>query len=301
METVLITGGSGMIGSRLSEMLNKKGYSVRHLVRHPQGNERFPSFAWSVRRNYIDPAALQDVDHVIHLAGSGIADQRWTESRKRVIVSSRVDTLHLLYQKLSEQSIRIKTLVSASGINYYGMRDPEHINREEDPAGKDFLSAVCVKWEQEALKFPPDTRVVMLRTATVLSKKGGALERLAKPVKLYAGAPLGSGRQWFPWIHIDDLCRMYIHALENPLAGPYNAVSSEHITNEGFTKKLAAILKKPLWLPNIPGWVMKLLFGELAVVLLYGNRAENQKIRSTGFVFKYPEVEPALKEALSSP
>ncbi len=294
METVLITGGSGLIGTRLSELLSEKGYSVRHLGRKPDGTEAYPTYQWSVRRHLIEPAALDGVDHIIHLAGAGIADKRWTPKRRREIINSRVESLKLLDHEISRLSIPLKTLVSASGINYYGIEHPDQIHIENDPPGHDFLSSVCIKWEEESQRFPVETRVVMLRTAMVLSKHGGALEKMTAPMKMFVGAPFGSGKQWMPWIHIDDLCRMYIHVLEHQISGPFNAVAPEYVTNNEFTRKLAAALKVPLWLPNIPGWVMSLLLGKMSMILLKGDRASSQKIMDTGFRFQFSELDKAL-------
>ncbi len=299
METVLITGGSGTIGTKLSALLVEKGYAVRHLSRSPTGKEKYPSFKWDLKKQYIDPKALENVDHLIHLAGSGIADKRWTDDRKKDLISSRVDSMNLLHQKFADKGTKLKTVVSSSGINYYGFAESEKIFTEKDPPGNDFLSDVCIKWENAALQFKSTSRVVLMRTAIVLSPKGGALEKLAQPIRFFVGSPLGSGKQWMPWIHLDDICGMYVHALESNIEGPINAVAPESKTNKEFTQLVAKTLRKPLLMPNIPAFALKLALGELSVVLLNGNRADCGKIVESGFTFNFPTLEEALQNLLT--
>lgn len=299
MKTVLITGGSGTIGMRLSELLSEEGYAVRHLSRKLTGREKYDSFVWNIEEGYIDPAALIDIDHLIHLAGTGIADGRWTEDQKREILASRVDALDLLWEKISEHHVSLKSMTSASGINYYGYGSNQKIYTESDSPGVDFLSEVCIKWERAAQQFEVLCPVCRLRTAVVLSPKGGALEKLAQPIRFGFGAALGSGQQWMPWIHLDDICRMYIHSIKKALHGPFNATADEQVTNEQFTKLTAEILRKPLWLPKVPAFALKLLFGEMAEMLLHGNRCENEKIKETGFEFRYGGLKEALGDCLN--
>jgi uncharacterized protein (TIGR01777 family) len=294
METVLITGGSGLVGTMLTQMLVEKGYRVRHLSRHVRGDEPIATFLWNYEKDYLDPEALEDADHIIHLAGTNIAASHWTIDHKKEIVDSRVKSLELLHRKLDQAGKFPKTLVSASGVNFYGNTTTDRIFNESDPHGPGFLAKVCEEWERTALGFSKHMRVVVLRTGTVLSEQGGALEKIAKPVRYYLGAPLGSGRQWMPWIHIEDLCRMYIYALENPLAGIYNAAASEHITNRMLTQGIARSMHKFIFLPGIPELILKLVFGELAEIILYGSRVSNDKIQAEGFRFLYPELQPAL-------
>lgn len=299
METVLITGGSGIIGSRLSEILSMNGFAVRHLSRNPSGKEKYATYQWDLAKGYIDNNALKGVDHIIHLAGANVAESRWTRSRKKEIIDSRVNSLQLIFHKVTSEQIPIKSLVSASGSNYYGFDENSRVFKETDPPGKDFLAQVCIKWEAAALQFEPICKVSILRTGVVLSPKGGALEELSKPIKLFIGAPLGSGNQWMPWIHLDDVCMMYMLLIKTGNAGIYNAVAPEDHTNREFTQMVAKAIHKPLWLPPIPSFVMKMLLGEMSEILLNGNRISCEKITRSGYVFRHPSLHESLQNLLS--
>lgn len=293
---VLITGGTGLIGTELTNLLIEEGHEVKHLSRSPSPENKIPTFLWDIKKGEIDEEAFKEVDAIIHLAGAGIAAKRWTGDRKKVIIGSRVDSANLLYKAVRKTDTDLKVFLSASGINYYGMKTTDKIFREEDPPSEDFIGRCCVLWEEAADQFAAICRVAKLRTGVVLSKKGGALEKIAKPVKFGVGAPLGSGHQWVPYIHIDDLCRMYLHALEDQsVKGTYNAVNGDHITNKNLTKETAAALDKPLWLPNVPGFVLKAALGTMAGLVLEGSRASAEKIQSTGFDFEFKTLDKALE------
>ena len=296
METILITGGTGTIGMALSTLLKEKGYKVRHLSRSQPKNPTFSTFLWDLDKRKMDPAALEGVDHIIHLAGAGVGDKRWTSSRKQVILDSRIATAALLHDHVKAANIRLKSFISASGISYYGSSTTENIYQEKDPAGDDFLAEVSVKWEAAADQFNDCTdRIVKVRTGVVLSPTGGALEKLIKPIKMGIGSPLGSGKQYVPWLHLDDIVGIYLHILKNSeISGPINAVSNEHITNSGLTKAIAKQLNKKLWAPKVPGFLLKLLFGEMAVIILEGSRIDNQKIKDLGYQFEYSTLEDAV-------
>lgn len=296
MERVLITGGTGLIGTRLTGMLQENGYVVRHLSRNPKPENGIETYLWDFEKHYIHPEALTDVQHIIHLAGSGIADTHWTIPYKKEIVDSRVKTLELISQQVRQKSIPLKTVISASGVNYYGNTTTNQIFTENDPRGNGFLAKVCLEWERTAMDFSKEARVVIFRTGTVLSHEGGVLERITKPVRFHLGAPLGTGRQWMPWIHIEDLCRMYLFALKHPISGVFNAVSSEHITNRKLTKAISKKLRKLYFMPRIPEFILKLIYGEMAEVILYGSRTENDKIKAEGFKFLYPDISSALDD-----
>ncbi|MFO7672709.1 MAG: TIGR01777 family oxidoreductase, partial [Lutibacter sp.] len=231
-----------------------------------------------------------------HLAVEGIAEKRCTKERKHLLISSRVDSANLLFEKVKELHPNLKGFISASGIGYYGAITSEKIYNENDAAGRDFVSAICKVWEKAANQFNKiNIRTVILRTGVVLSKEGGALEKLSQPIKMGVGAALGSGEQYIPWIHLEDLCKMYLFAIENEeFKGIYNAVAPEHLTNKSLTKIIANKLKKPLWLPNIPAFVMKLILGKMAVIILEGSRVSSEKIMATGFKFNYPNIKEAL-------
>ena len=285
---ILISGGSGLIGSALTKLLMANGHEVNHLSRSKSSENNIPTFVWNLAKGEIDEAAFDGVEAIIHLAGAGIADGRWTEQRKKIIIDSRVDSANLLYQKAKELNIPLKVFVSASGISYYGMDTTENIYSETDPPSDDFIGTCCVLWEKAADQFSDLTRVVKLRTGIVLSANGGALEKIAQPVKFGFGAPLGSGDQWVPYIHIDDLCEMYLAAIEKEnYHGVYNAVNGDHVTNTDLTKATAKALKKPLWLPNVPSFVLKTVFGEMGRLILEGSRASAEKVKKAGFDFEY--------------
>lgn len=292
---VLISGGSGLVGTSLSKKLIAAGYEVNILSRRPGIKDGIKAFEWNIEKTEIDMEAYKGVTAIIHLAGAGIANSRWTNSRKEVLVDSRVESARLLYLGAVKAGVNLSAFVSASGINYYGSNTTDHIFVESDPPTSEFISDCCVQWEAAADEFKELTRVVKLRTGIVMSQNGGALDRMAKPIKLGIGSPLGSGNQYVPYIHIDDLCEMYLYALENnSVNGAYNACNGDHINNIELTETLARALRRPLWMPNVPEFALKLLFGEMADILLYGSRASADKIKSTGFNFRFQNLEQTL-------
>ncbi len=294
MASILVTGGTGFIGTSLCNLLKAKSYTILILSRTKSDNPNI--FYWSIEDHYIDNEAIVRADYIIHLAGAGIADKRWSKERKRILINSRVETANLLFEKVKELNPNLKGFISASAIGYYGATTSEKIYEEYDAPGNDFISHICKVWEKAANQFNAlNIRTVIFRNGVVLSKDGGALEKLSKPIKLGVGAPIGSGEQFMPWIHLEDLCNMYLESIENKeIRGVYNAVAPEHITNKSLTKIIAKKLKKPLWLPNIPAFVMKLILGEMAVILLEGSRVSSEKITLTGFKFRYPKINDAL-------
>ncbi|WP_223607640.1 TIGR01777 family oxidoreductase [Chryseobacterium sp. OSA05B] len=297
-EIVLITGAGGMIARELSKKIEKE-YTVRFLTRKKKHEH---DFEWDIKKGTIDESALDNVSHIIHLAGANISEKRWTKERKQELISSRVNSAGLLLETVRKKNIKLKSFISASGINYYGTVTTDKIYTEDDPPGNDFLSEVVVLWERAADDFKEQNlaeRVVKIRTAVVLSKEDGALKKMLPTIQYGIGSALGSGKQYMPWIHIEDICSIYETALKNSsMDGPYNAVSPQHTTNENLTKKIAEVLNKPLFMPNVPAFVLKLIFGELADALLEGSRASSQKIQNTGFRFKFPDLKGALEDLL---
>jgi uncharacterized protein (TIGR01777 family) len=293
---ILITGASGLIGSRLTDMLLQKGYQVSHLGRSKKSGP-VPSFVWDVDRGKIDSQALVGVDTIIHLAGAGVADKRWTVSRKKEILESRTKSSLLLYNTLANVNHTVKAVVSASAIGYYGFGFGEQIFTEESNPGTDYLAQVTKQWEESVDTISSlNLRLVKLRIGIVLSEKGGALVEMAKPIRLGAGAALGTGKQYLSWIHLDDLCAMFIKAVEdNTMQGAYNAVSGNWVTNLELTKQIAKVLKKPLLLPNVPGFIMKIIVGEMAMIVVNGSKVSADKVKKTGFVFRYTNLEEALE------
>ncbi|WP_299064943.1 TIGR01777 family oxidoreductase [uncultured Polaribacter sp.] len=288
MSTILITGGTGLVGSKLTELLLANKHEVRILSRKPSANNEYK---WDVSNKYIDENALTGVDYIIHLAGAGIADKRWTDERKQIIIDSRVETANLLFDKVKKLEIQLKGFISASGSNYYGAKTVDKIFKEEDSAGNDFLGKVCLHWENAANKFKElNVSVTILRTGIVLSSKGGALEKMKTPII----SPLGSGNQYMPWIHIEDLCYLYIKAVEQDFSGVFNAVSPESHTSKSFSKILAKSVKRPYLPVAVPGFLLKLIFGELAVILLKGSRLSSNKVLKYGFRYQFESLEKAL-------
>jgi uncharacterized protein (TIGR01777 family) len=294
---ILITGGSGLIGKGLTELLLAKGYTVSHLSRKTGKDKRIKSYQWNVELGYIDDQCLNGVDTIIHLAGSGIADKRWTKKRKKDLIDSRTQSIGLIYDLMRRKPNLVKHVISASATGYYSDRGDELLT-EDSPAAKDFLGYCCVMWEQ-AVDNGKDLnlRIVKLRTGVVLSKKGGALPPLALPIKFGIGTALGTGKQWIPWIHIKDAIDMYLYAIENTtLQGVYNMVAPNPVTNKQLTKAVAKQLRRPYWLPNIPSFVLKALFGKMSLVVLGSTKVSAEKIKNAGFQFEYPELVEALKE-----
>jgi uncharacterized protein (TIGR01777 family) len=289
MAKILVTGGTGLVGRRLTALLTEKNHEVRILSRNPKNENEFK---WDFSKGFVDDKAIENIDYIIHLAGAGIADKRWTKERKEVIVNSRVATANLIFDKIKVQNIPLKGFISASGSNYYGAQTTAKVFKESDAVGSDFLGRVCRKWEAAANQFKElNIPVTILRTGVVLSKTGGALEKMRTPII----SPLGSGNQYMAWIHIDDLCNLYIKAVEEDFEGVYNTVSPEFHTSRTFSKILAKAIKKPYLPIAVPGFLLKLVFGELAIILLHGSRLSSDKISKKGFIFKYQELASALK------
>ncbi|NVO29971.1 TIGR01777 family oxidoreductase [Hymenobacter lapidiphilus] len=293
---VLITGGTGMIGTRLSEMLIDAGYEVALLSRTP-GNNRYFSFRWDPLAGTIDDAAVPYADYIVNLAGSSVSDGKWTQERKRQILSSRVAGTQLLAQELRKATHHVRGFISASAIGIYGDQGDQLLSEETAAAPDDFLANVCRQWEEAAEYVAQDgVRTAILRIGIVLSPEGGALVPLARTVKMLAGAPLGSGKQFMSWIHLDDLCRLFIKAIEDEQwQGVYNAVAPNPVTNKEFTETLADVLHRPLVLPKVPEFGLKLMMGEMSEIVLASQRVSAEKVLGQGFRFEFPALKPALE------
>jgi uncharacterized protein len=298
-EIVLITGGSGLIASNLAKMLTPN-HSVRFLTRHIKTEN---DFEWDLTRSYIDPAALIGVDHIVHLAGANISGQRWSNSYKNEIINSRKVSAELILNTLQKNGIRIKSFISASAIGYYDLYNRYIVNTEEAPKGVGFLSEVVDQWEKSADQFLSAgiaERVVKIRTGVVLDSQKGALPKMVLPIQFFVGAPLGDGKQYMPWIHIQDICNLYKYVIENHhLKGVFNGVAPQHFKNKELTKEISKILKKPLFMPNIPPFILHTLFGEASSLLLEGSKVSSEKIQKEGFMFQYKNIHEALKNLLS--
>ena len=305
-QTVLITGGTGTIGRRLTQLLQQQGYTVTYLSRRSDGpfSTQVPhvkTYQWDVKRGHVDPQAIQSADHIVHLAGAGIADERWTSARKDEILSSRTESSELLARALAKNSHTVKSFVASSAIGYYGGDTGDRPLTETSSGGSDFLARVTRAWEQsEDSVAALGIRTVKFRTGVVLTMAGGALPKLAQPIRLGAGAPIGSGQQYISWIHLDDLCQLYLRAIQNESwQGVYNAVAPGPVTNETLTRAIAGVLDRPMLLPNIPNFVIKLMFGELAITVIGGNYVLNKRIsEETDFKYQFGDLEYALKDLL---
>ncbi len=296
--SILITGASGLVGTQLTDLLLKKGYRVAHLGRSARSG-RVPSFVWNVKKRTVDRTALNGIDTIIHLAGAGVADKRWIPERKKEILESRTESSLLLYETLKNEDHHVKAVISASAIGIYGFGlDDNVIMREETKPGTDYLSDVVVQWEHAVDQIGSlGIRVAKIRIGIVLSEKGGALQEMSQPIKLWVGSPLGTGRQLLSWIHINDLCEMFVKGVEdNSMSGAYNAVSIHPATNREMTNLIAKVLHKPLWAPAVPAFVLRLVVGEMADIVLNGSNVSPEKIQSSGFQFQFTDLEAALRD-----
>jgi uncharacterized protein (TIGR01777 family) len=292
---ILITGGSGLIGEKLTELLVQNNYTVAHLTRNPE-KSKIKAFRWNPYKNEIDPEAITFADIIVHLAGENISNGRWTHDQKMNIIKSRVSTTKLLFNTIKERNKKLEAFISASAIGFYGSYTSETIFHEALPAGIDFLAETVNLWEDAVSEFETlNIRTVKIRIGVVLSNNGGALPKLIKTVKTGFGSAIGTGKQFIPWIHIDDLTHLFKFMIEQEdLWGIYNAVAPEHVTNKEFMRVLAKIMNKPFIFPNIPSFVMKLKFGEMSIILLEGSRVSSEKIQKAGFRFNYPDLKSAL-------
>ncbi|MGY6520305.1 MAG: TIGR01777 family oxidoreductase [Mongoliitalea sp.] len=294
MKHILITGGSGLVGKKITQLIEKKGYEVAWLSRSPAKNAQ-KSFFWDVDKQSIDAEAIEWADAIIHLAGEGVADKRWSNARKRAILESRTLSTQMLYNAIEKATAKPEVFISASAVGYYGFNTGDVLQTEESEAGKDFLAQVVIAWENRVKMLEKiGLRTVMLRIGIVLDKNGGALKEMMKPP---VAAPLGSGNQWMSWIQIDDLARMFVFTLEDEkVQGIYNAVGPKPATNAELTEKAAKKARKFFINFGVPGFGLKLALGEMAQMVLGGNKVSSKKIEQEGFKFRYPDLESALEK-----
>lgn len=302
MATVLITGGTGLIGDHLSKMLADKGYEVVTISRKLRSSThpRISYALWDVEKNLIDANAFSKADHIIHLAGAGVADKRWTADRKLEITESRTRSAALIVEALKNIPNKVATVISASAIGWYGADTKEsrlHGFAETAPADRHFLGETCRLWEASIDPVKElDKRLVKFRIGIVLSEEGGALKEFSKPVRFGIAPIFGSGEQMISWIHIDDLCRMFIYAIEETsMSGVYNAVAPGAVTNKDLMLTIAKKLRGKIFIPvHVPAFVLKLGLGEMSIEILKSATVTSEKIRQTGFTFLYPTLKAAL-------
>jgi uncharacterized protein len=302
MQTILITGGTGLVGKALSRLLLQKGYRVIILTRHLPAQSAVTvknlHFAlWNVKAGQIDITALQQADHIIHLAGAGVMDKKWNAAYKQEILSSRADSARLITDSLKNNNNKVKSLVSASAIGWYQPSPQPHT--ETEPADDSFLGQTCRLWEESVQPvIAMGKRLVILRLGIVLSKEGGALKEFMTPIKWGVAAILGHGKQVISWIHIDDLCRLFLFAIENEqLQGVYNAVAPAPVSNKVLTITLAKKMKRLFYIPlHVPAFILKLMLGGRSIEILKSATVSCKKILAAGFDFKFKAIDTALED-----
>ena len=306
MQTVIITGGTGMIGKALTTMLTQQGYKVIILTREVKPSDNpLVSFAhWDIEKQSIDTNAIAEADYIIHLAGGNVAEKRWTTKRKKEILESRTKSGALLVKALTDNKHHVKALISASAIGWYGPDNAASIKdgfKEDAQAHNDFLGSTCLQWEASTQQLSnKGIRTVYLRTGIVLSNEGGAFKEFKNPLRFGVAAVLGSGKQVISWIHIEDMCRMYLYALQHEMNGSFNAVAPKPVTNKEFTLQLAKAEKGKAFIPvHVPSFVLRLMLGEMSIEVLKSCTVNADKIRQEGFKFLYPSLDAALNELLS--
>lgn len=302
MDTVLVTGGTGLIGRALTAFLIERGYRVIVLTRKKMSSDhpQLQYARWDLSRKTLDTTALQEADHIIHLAGANVGEGRWTKARKQEIVDSRVQGGQLLYDQLRQHPNKVRKVISASATGYYGPYTGS-VFTENDPPADDFLGTTCQAWENSVRRLEElGKKVIILRTGLVLSLKGGALKEFYKPVKLGFATVMGSGEQWVSWVHLQDLVRLYFNALVNDqLTGVYNAVAPFPATNQELITSLARAAKGNGFITiHVPSFALKAALGEMSVEVLKSVKVSAGKILQTGFQFSYPRVGEAMEQIL---
>ena len=300
MKNVLIAGGTGLLGMRLSQLLKAKGHKISHLSRQQNLNADFPAYQWDLEKKFIDPPAIEQADVIINLAGAGVAEARWTDARKKLIIDSRVDSTSLLKSFIENKKAPAKTYLSASAIGYYGNRGDQLLKETDTPGKKGFLPESVVAWEKaidEVAK--TGIRTVAFRIGIVLSTQGGALEKMLIPFNFFNGTYFGDGSMYYSWIHIDDMANMFIDAIENKqFGGYYNSVAPNPATNKEIILACKKALRKPALIMPAPAFALRLVMGEMADMILDSAKVSSEKIEKEGFQFQFPELLPAIKDLL---
>ena len=301
MKRILITGATGLVGQEIVKYCHAKEMTVNYLStrKNKLKNEpNYKGFYWNPETSEIDTDCFDNVEVIINLAGASIA-KRWTESYKKEILNSRLQSLHLLYSTIEEHKISIKHLVSASAIGIYPDSNTNYYEETFNEFGTGFLSDVSKKWEAATSQFKTlDINVSIVRIGIVLANEGGALPKLVTPIKNFVGAALGRGNQWQSWIHIEDLAQLFLYVIDNKLEGVFNGVAPNPVKQSELVKTIAKTINKTILLPKVPSVVLKLILGEMSAVVLESQRVSSQKIENLSFQFKYHHLQPALEDLL---
>ena len=293
---ILVSGGTGLLGKKLVRILLNLGHNVDVLTRNLSHDSPQNYFYWNPSKEQIDSNALKETDCIIHLAGADISSSRWTQKRKKILFNSRIESAKFLHKKCLEFNVFPKFFISCSAVGFYGGINNLEPRTEDMNSYNDFLGILCKDWENAANLFKNNgCQVSKIRLGLVLSQNGGALPKMSFPIKYGVGSVLGSGMQSVPWIHIEDLCHIFIQLINGSLPhSVYNAVSPHSLTNKEFTECIARVINRHLWLPNIPSFILWILFGEMSVILLKGSHVSAEKLLQNGFSFKFPKLSDAL-------
>lgn len=298
---VLITGATGLIGQKLIELCSEKGIEVHYFTRDPSKVSHFKNakgFLWDIKNRTLDDGAFQGVTTIVHLAGAPIS-KRWTKSYRKTLVNSRAVPMQMMYERLEKINHSVGHFISASGISIYPSSSTKLYTEDEQSRSLNFITEVVEKWEAQARNFKSlGMEVSKVRTGLVLAKNGGLLQTLVQPVRLGIGSPLGSGEQWQSWIHIEDIAGIYLFLMRSNMEGIFNAVAPNPVKQKRLIKLIATKLNKPLWMPNVPGFAIKLLMGEMGSLALESQLVSANKIKEIGYHFQYPNLEPALDDLL---
>jgi uncharacterized protein len=290
---ILLAGGSGLIGAAMEKYWLERGYEVYNLSRSPKGKNHF---YWDIASRKIDCPILNEIDVVINLTGESLTNKRWSDQQKIKLHNSRIDSTNFLFE-LSSQMTNLKHYISASGITCFGFHEENIPFKESDDYGTDYLSLLVKDWEKAANQFERICNTSVIRIGVVLAKEGGALLKMLPAVKLGIGSPIGSGKQIMPWIHLNDLVRMFDFILSKQLVGIFHGISACD-SNQKVMKTIAQRLNKPFFMPAVPAFLLKLLYGEMAILLLEGLQVSNDKIKESGFQFEYDTLEKAIDVCL---
>lgn len=302
MKKILITGATGLIGRELTRQCHREGIAVNYLTTRKdkiENSENYRGFYWDPTEAYIDRKAFEGVKAIVNLAGAPIS-KRWTETYKRKLLDSRIKSIQLIYDSLKDPDHTVEHFISASGVNFYSDSDTRLYTEENTDPNPTFLGELTRQWEGAALQLRDlGMEVSIVRTGMVLATDGGALPQLIRPVKLGLGAAMGSGRQWQSWIHLEDIAGIYLYILQNQLEGIYNGVAPNPVKNNRLVRQLAGQLRKPVWLPNTPGFGLRLILGEMATLVLEGQLVSSKKIQELGYDFRFYKLDAALSDLLS--